>query len=293
VLVQYSAYGYDDSGVPKEFIEALVRWKSGAVDRRMVVMFHEVWTFLRPWNRSYMAQRHHRRLIGKLAQSADCVFTSTESQATHLKLVSGRSDIGTLPVGSNVPVSRIKVPREEGTAVLLGLEASRMRVLRTLATELRDLATANRITRLETVGGRNSPQGLAEEKALLSSLSLRDGFTQLGQRADEEVANLFARASFAVSTQDPLSYTKSGTLMAYAEHGLNVISSFANPDAGEPSSLFISPRELVHGIMRTELDDRANRLRAWQARTASWPAIAARFLDALGIDNLRPVSRGT
>jgi hypothetical protein len=71
--------------------------------------------------------------------------------------------------------------------------------------------------------------------------------------------------------------------MAYAAHGLNIISQYADASKPEPLSLLISPDELRKGITPTELECRGERLRQWQERTAAWPSIANQIARVLGV----------
>ncbi len=69
--------------------------------------------------------------------------------------------------------------------------------------------------------------------------------------------------------------------MAYAAHGLNIISPYADASKPEPLSLLTSPDELMQGVTREELESRGERLRQWQERTAAWPYIANQIARAL------------
>ena len=86
-----------------------------------------------------------------------------------------------------------------------------------------------------------------------------------------------------------MSYSKSGTFMAYAAHGLNIVAVCADRSKEEPLCLLIDPRELLQGLSETELKLRAERLRAWQKRTSSWQIIAAKFADALQLAEINAV----
>ena len=271
VLLQYSAYGFDRLGYPRWLLRELAAWKksSGGL---LVVMFHEIWTFWPVLNKNYLVQQLHRRDIAKLLAAADAVFTSTDSQAEHLRALVPR-EIEVLPVGSNIRVTEGTDARRPGQAVVFGLEGSRIRTLRQMQADLRSLAAANKITRIISVGGANTERGEEEERELLTALPLSDGFAQRGALPELAVSQLLLESSFGISTQDELSLTKSGTVMAYAAHGLNILS----PEIG----WLTQPAELVRGIATDELQKRANDLHAWQEQTASWPRIAERFATAL------------
>jgi hypothetical protein len=78
--------------------------------------------------------------------------------------------------------------------------------------------------------------------------------------------------------------TKSGTIMAYAAHGLNILSPFAGGEQPEPLCWATHPAELAAGIADDVLATRADTLRAWQERTCSWPQIAREFAQALRLE---------
>jgi glycosyltransferase involved in cell wall biosynthesis len=273
VLLQYSAYGYDRLGYPRWLLRALIEWKqrSGGV---LVVMLHEIWAFWPVLNKNRLIQHLHRRDLRRLLLCADAVFTSTASQAAHLQHLSPRIEVALLPVGSNIRVAHFgEGQREQGVAVLFGLQPSRVRALQMALPHFQQLAARGVVSRLVTIGGgARDPR----EKELLDRLELRDGTAQHGAAAEHEVSALLSRASFGVSAQDELSATKSGTLMAYAAHGLNVIS--VNP---EPPRFTTTPAELLAGISPAELQARAEGFRHWQEENCSWPGIAEQFARAL------------
>ena len=114
-------------------------------------------------------------------------------------------------------------------------------------------------------------------------LGLVEGFDQRGPLPEEKISELLSMCMFGVSAQDDLSITKSGTFMAYAAHGLNIISCYADPLKPEPFSLMTRPAELLDGVPGRELKSRAERLRQWQERTSAWPHIANQIARALDL----------
>ena len=282
VLVQYSAYGFDHFGYPRWLINGLLDWKKES-QGALVIMFHEIWTFWPIWNKNYILQQLHRRGLRRLLRVADAVLTNTASQAEHLAALSPRCAIEVLPVGSNIrPVQATGEEREPGLAVLFGLQRTRIRTLREMLPGLKSLGAAGKIQRIVTAGARWSQKGDDEELALLLELELAEGFDQRGPLPEEKISELLLACEFAISAQDELSITKSGTFMAAAAHGLNIVSCYADGAKPEPLSLLISPAELLRGVTSMELRARGERLRQWQERTSSWPHIAnqvARVLD--------------
>jgi hypothetical protein len=100
---------------------------------------------------------------------------------------------------------------------------------------------------------------------------------------------LLSRSAFALSAQDELSVTKSGTFVAYAAHGVNIISPHAGVSAAPPLCWATHPRELLEGVTVAELATRAEKLRDWHERTCSWPRIAEEFARALQLPISNPV----
>ncbi len=280
VLVQYSAYGFDPLGYPRHLIRALIHWKKRS-HGRLLIMFHEIWTFWPMTNKNCFVQMLHRRAIKRLLSHADVVFTSTPSQADHLRALSASAPVHVLPVGSNISrKSGVDLPRHAGWAIIFGRQSARVRSLKKMRASLNALATAEQLTRIITVGANSDSQAHNEERDLLADLSLADGFEQRGPQSEATISEMLSTASFGIFGQDELSYGKSGTFMAYAAHDLNVLADFADPSGPEPLCWLVAPRDLVEGISPSELKRRAEHLREWQQRAASWELIGATIAQA-------------
>jgi hypothetical protein len=281
VLVQYSAYGFDRHGYPRRLIKALLNWKKESPGL-LAIMFHEIWGFWPIWNKNRAMQQLHRRDLGRLLQVADSVFTSTSSQAAHLAALSPRCPVEVLPVGSNIRrVRESEEDREPGLAALFGLQPSRLRTLGKIHRGLKSLAAVGKIRKIVTAGGGGSRLGDDDEAALLTRLDLTEGFDQRGPLPEEKISELLRTSEFGLSAQDDLSITKSGTFMAYASHGLNIVSDYGDVSKPEPLCWLTPTDELLSGVNSEELEARREKLRAWQERTAAWPEIANRVARAL------------
>lgn len=292
ILVQYSAYGFDHHAYPKKLIRALINWKI-KTGGRLVVMFHEIWTFWPITNKNFFVQLLHRHEIKKLIQAADQAFTSTQSQAEHLAALSPRTPVRLLPVGSNIRRNEdVDLARTPGHAVIFGLQRGRVRDLRKMRDCLRPLAAAGRIRKIISLGAGIDPALEAEERSLLSTLELKEGFELRGSRPEREVSEALLRASFGVFVQNELSLTKSGTFMAFAAHEPNVIADFASTTKPPPICWLVSPRELLAEISNSELKGRAENLRSWQNENSSWDLIARTFAEALESNAANPSRLG-
>jgi glycosyltransferase involved in cell wall biosynthesis len=272
-LLQYSAYGYDRLGYPRWLLRALTEWRR-ASGGQLAIMLHEIWAFWPLLNKNRLVQHLHRRDLRSLLTVADAVFTSTESQAAHLQQLSPGTRVQLLPVGSNISVSnREPRERERGLVALFGLQGSRIRALELGASALRALAARGVVSRLISIGGGSADH---REKNLINQLKLSGGGEVHGPATEEHISALLSRASFGLSAQDELSATKSGTLMAYAAHGLNVLSVSPNPPRWTTT-----PAELLAEIAPEQLRERATAFRDWQERNCSWAHIAEQFARAL------------
>jgi glycosyltransferase involved in cell wall biosynthesis len=283
VFVQYSAYGYDRFGYPRHLVGALIDWKK-KTNGRLVVMFHEIWTFWPFTNKNFFVQQFHRRALKRLLQACSAAFTTTASQAEHLQQLYSAVPIQVLPAGSNItPHPAEKVPREDGAAALFGLQSTRVRALEHMHKSLTALAASRQITRIVSLGQGSDPKLHDQEYQLLTRLNLSGGFTQKGALQEHAVSKVLSSVSFGIFGQNELSCNKSGSFMAYAAHQLNVLADFADPSRPPPVCWLVSPSELLNGIARRELDRRAECLRMWQEQNCSWDAIAGRLGRALGI----------
>jgi hypothetical protein len=291
VLVQYSAYGFDYLGYPRDLIRGLIDWKR-KTHGRLVVMFHEIWAFWPVTNKNYFVQLFHRRAIKQLLQHVDVAFTSTAGQAERLHVLNPSAPVHLLPVGPNIRPMDLDLARERGTAVLFGLHRARIRALQRMESSLRALASSERITKLIAVGSNATGQNNQEEFRLLSSFRFGRGFEQRGAQSAEAISRLLSSASFGIFGQNESSLTKSGTFMAYAAHELNVLSDSGGPANAEPFCWLVAPGELIDGISQSELSIRAQRLRDWQERTCSWKIIAAKVAEALELPGHSPINGG-
>ena len=281
ILLQYSAYGFDRFGYPRTLIRALIDWKT-KTRGRLVVMFHEIWTFCPVMNKNFLVQWFHRRAIKRLLRHVDVAFTTTASQVGHLRALSGGAQIHVLPVGSNIrPGEPPDQPRQPGWAVVFGRQPARINALTRMQTSLRQLALAKQIVKIIAVGANSGSQLDKEERSLLADLRLRDGFEQLGAQSEQAISQILSTASFGIFGQDELSYAKSSTFMAYAAHELNILADFASPSKPTPICWLVALSELLRGISPAELKERAQNLRTWQDQSSSWAVIGTKFSEAL------------
>lgn len=284
VLLQYSAYGFNPFGYPRNLLRGLIEWKkrNGGC---LVVMFHEIWTIWPFINRNFLIQKFHQRSLKELLEVCDAVFTSTSTQAEHLRHLCHDVAVHVLPVGSNIrPHSSTIVERRQGVGVLFGMQQTRIRALENMKMSLGALASSGQIKKIVSVGQGTDPRDSKYEHDLLAGLRLSEGFVEKGSLGEQEISRILSSATFGIFGQSELSCTKSGSFMAYAAHQLYVLADFADPSKPPPICWTVAPAELLSGLSNEELHRRAECLRLWQKQNCSWNVIAATLGRALGIE---------
>jgi hypothetical protein len=289
IFVQYSAYGYDRIGYPRELIRALIDWKT-RTGGLLVIMFHEIWSFWPLTNKNFYVQQLHRLAVRRLLECCDAAFTTTASQAEYLHHLCNRIPVQVLCVGTNIRRRQSPVERQPDGAVLFGLQLNRIRTLECMQQSLAALAAAGHIKTIRCVGQDGNSELRTRERELLDELKLSSGFQQEGARSADEVSELLSSVSFGIFGQNELSCCKSGSFMAYAAHQLKVVAEFADPAKPPPVCWLVAPSELLGGIDESELKRRAESLRMWQEQNCSWDVIASRLAEALHIERRSAVT---
>ena len=283
VLLQYAPHGYDGRGCPTWIAGALAAWRRSRHERaRLVVMFHELWTRVPWWRPGAIRQLLHRQVIRRLVRAADRAFTNTPGYRGWLRKLSPDSDVGVVPIGSNIPPipEYSREVREPGLFVLFGRQGTRIHALRTMGRSLARLHGVGRLRRLVIAGGGSSMAH--EDRAVLRACLPESVTEQWGYVPAGELSRLLYRAEFGISDQTWDSVTKSTTFMAYASHGLNILSPYAGHDARAPYGWSTSAEELEERshYLAPLLRERADHLRQWYRDTADWAVIAGQMKAA-------------
>jgi hypothetical protein len=104
VLLHYVGYGYQQRGCPTWLVKGLESWKKRDGNRRLVVMFHELYALGPPWRSSFWTSWIQRRLVTSLARIGDhCITNLNESMRELIRLAGcPEQRVSVLPVFSNV-----------------------------------------------------------------------------------------------------------------------------------------------------------------------------------------------
>lgn len=210
VLLHYSGYGFARRGVPAWLVGGLERWKAGGPERRLVVMFHELWASGPIWRSSFWTSRMQRLVTARVLDLADLWMTNAETHGEKLRgLAPAQCAAACLPVFSNIgeAVPQVFEDRPPAAAVF-GQEGSRRLVYVNLA-DFEPLLKACGIERLIDIGSGDA----VEPRPNLQ-------VDRLGYLPAEEVSAALGRCRLGLLCY-PLDYVaKSGIFAAYAAHGL-------------------------------------------------------------------------
>lgn len=287
LLIQYSGYGFHPLGCPVWLADALTNWRRQK-NGKLVIMFHELWSLSPWWSKHFIIKQVHRLSIRRLVSLADHIFTSTQDYVECLQHFSPQAPVSLLPVGSNIlPLSTGRsCPQQPGTFVLFGMQGTRVRALRELKEDLTKLHCSKLLEKLTLVGGGSNDKSVIEEKKLLESTLPHTAYSHIGVVSSQEVSNILWQAEFGISCQSWRSFTKSGSFMAYAAHGLNILSPHATrQESHKPFCWLTHPRELAtqSDILNTTLLERSRQLQSWYRQHADWSKIAQTFKQAFEV----------
>lgn len=286
VLVEYVGQGFQSRGCPLWLLGALRRWRLATPGARLVVMFQELWFEPAWWRPDWLLQKLHRRALRRLVPVLDQTFLSTAGYGRWLADVAAPENLAVLPNATNIPpvASPAEARRDAGAWILFGRQGSRLAALGEIAPWLEKLHTARRLRTLQLVGSRESGEMNAREDALIASLLPPGAFEMLGPQSPERLSRIFLAAEFGIFTQSPASYTKSTIFMAYASHGVHIVSPNTMGAKKAPQCWVTHPSELLAGtsIPSGAIADRGLHLAEWYDQNASWPRIAAAYRSALG-----------
>lgn len=285
VLMEYVGWGYHSRGCPLWLLRGLRKWKKKNASARLVIMFQELW-FRPAWYKpDFLLQHLHRRAIRQLLPVVDQVFVSTEGYAQWLSGSAFPGLLRVLPNASNIlPVDPPRSERENrGTFMIFGKQTSRLVSLEEMAPWLRKLYASGRLQRLQIVGMRGSEEQNQREDAAARAALPEGAFEILGAKSPEELSRLFAAAEFGIFTQSPAGLTKSTIFMAFASHGMNIVSPNVTPGLDAPQCWITHPDELLENGAGLELTlaERAAKILAWYEQNLSWPRIADAYRQSL------------
>jgi glycosyltransferase involved in cell wall biosynthesis len=292
VAVQYVGYGYDARGLPRWLPAAMSAWRARAEERRLVVMFHELWATGPPWTRAFWDEGAQRRIVRDLARAADRALVSTPAWRARLRAATG---VGAelAPIPSNIPVLAPCWANGApgGIRVLVfGMDPVRRAALERHRHFVRALHAAGRLERIVLVGGRDRGRSRAPEEGLVRRLAPGVPLEAHGALGAAEVSRVIARCHLGLCATPAHLVCKAGTAMAAMAHGCAVVATGTGDPAplvaGEHLFVFSGARRAARALAERLTPERLRAVggegRRWYEEHADWPVAAAAWKRHLG-----------
>jgi hypothetical protein len=214
VLLHFVNYAYEPTrGCPWWLLDGLARWRRANPERRLVVMFHELYAMAWPWRKAFWYSAPQRAISAELAHLADACWTSNQRYANWLERVLNRT-VPVTPVLSNMgePTTLTPWAEREPALVVFGRAVNRQRAYLGLRQELVALGRIHGLTHIHDVG------------APIAHPVHLPGFTITyhGLLSTAALSPLLQRCRVGVIHNDGSPLAKSGVAAAYAAHGVAV-----------------------------------------------------------------------
>lgn len=274
VLLHYAGRAYHRYGFPRWMPRAFAMWRKRDAARRLHVFFHELPADLPLISKQGILQRLSFPVARALAEQAATTMTNSAHHAAVLNRWKLRSEVKWMPVPSNIPApGERSTSRHRGEFTIFGLPYTRLQTLREFSGWLRSWNQSGRLTQLHLIGPRDfkfSPQA----DALLADMLPADAVVEHGELEPAEVSRQLQEAEFCLSSSNELTWSKSGTFMAYAAHDCAVIASASF--TLEPLAFTIAPEDLT-AIAEQAAQAKGTQLRRWYLENAEWRLVASRI----------------
>lgn len=210
VLLHHSGYGFARRGAPFWLARGLAQWKARGGDRRLLIMFHELWASGPVWRSSFWTSPLQRMVVARLLGLADLWMTSAEVHSARLReLAPSQRAAACLPVFSNVGEAAPSTFDDRPLSAAVFGQEGRRRLVYANLTAFEPVLGAHGIDRLVDIG----PGDAVDPRPGLP-------VTRLGYLPPEGVAAALGQCRLGLLSY-PLNYVaKSGIFAAYAAHGL-------------------------------------------------------------------------
>lgn len=237
LVLHFSGYGFAANGAPAALVRQCATWRAADPQRRLLVVFHELFARQPPWRKGFWWAPLQRRLLRRLIACCDGGLSTLDLHTTWLRR-QGLEPFATLPVPSNVGESStsLPLPQRKGQLVVFGGRSQRLAAYRALALEphlLERLA----ITAIHDVGPT------LEQVPCHPLLPIHcHGLLQ-----EAEVGSLLSQSLLAAVSYPLPFLAKSGIFAALCAHGTLPLvlnagrSGAAQADGLRPSHTFITP----------------------------------------------------
>lgn len=305
-VVQYVGYGYEPRGIPLWLPQALIRWKRGGSDRRVAVMFHELYASGTWRGSAFWLMPLARHIIRQLLRVSSVWMTSCAAHEEKLLRSLGADNTrgAVIPIGSNIPLSSTAAldrPWQTSAGklrvVVFGLAFTRLWILRHHRRLLRQLVQEGRVESITLVGQRlDDAAQLVELQALREEIGQPSVWREETNLSAAQISAVLAGQDLGLIANEPDMLTKSGVFAAYTGHGiLTVVADQLGrplPAIWRDAVLLNADTEAsVQALSRSlnnpsEIASRRAQVRVLGESEISWPRIAERWQAHLDTEGL-------
>jgi hypothetical protein len=239
VLLQLSPYGYDGNGCPGWLASGLGRWASGAAQKRLVTMFHELHASGPPWTRAFWLAGQQKKIARAIFRASSSAMTGVPWIAHHLEQW---NDSAARPVKCLHIPSNVGEPRD-----VLPISARPRRICvfgRTAGAD--PLPKAARIALGAVVKGWS-----IEEIVLVGEAPVADNLADLGCPIRTQVAQhanqigaVLMNSVLALSWYPAMALGKSSAYGAYTAHGVPTLVMGRADSARDLVKVYLLPDDL-------------------------------------------------
>ncbi len=226
ILLHYVGYGYAQRGCPFWLLDTLQKWRSSQENRRLIIIFHELYaTSNLPWSSQFWTSPLQQKIARDLVQLCDQAITSNQIFANRIQEFSPHhiDKTSIWPVISNIEEPNILLPLEQRQPwlVTFGNASLRRLIYTDCLDQLTDICHQLGIQEIYDIGAnskdviKNIPQVKVNSMGILPSSKI------------SEILSL-AKVGFI---KYPARYAgKSGIFAAYCAHQL--LSVFNTENVG-------------------------------------------------------------
>ena len=245
VVLHYVGYGFHPKGCPIWLPKALKEWKNVSSERRLVVMFHELYATGTIWSSNFWVKPIAQKIIRDLILLADLWLTSCSRYQSKLvdEFAADLKKGALIPVGANIlPVEPVNFARPwplvvggKLKVVIFGLAKTRLWALNVHAKLLKFLCELDWVESITLAGtselDTKATREMAQHQADIGHVHLWHEAFDLNP---SQVSQLLATQDLGLISNEPDILTKSGAFAALSVHGvLSVICGKTDLDQND------------------------------------------------------------
>jgi hypothetical protein len=226
ILLHYVGYGYAQRGCPVWLVDALKKWRSININRRLIIMFHEVYASSNlPWNSQFWTSPLQRKIAKDLVLLCDRAITSNQPFANLITNFDPQrfSQLPVIPVFSNIgePAELLPLAQRQPWLVTFGNASLRQRIYTEHLDQLTDICHQLGIQEIYDIGANSNEiiQDVPQVKV-----------NSMGLLPASQISEIFSSAQVGFINY-PVKYVGKSTIFAaYCAHRLLSVFPSENID---------------------------------------------------------------